>query len=177
MKLSFRRAKSTKKIAATDPTMDDVIEPRRNFFRSSGGKERAMSYSGPSMLTNVRPHEGGAGAHASRIKHRRPRPDKQAPQQGQQRGDDNQEDGDEDDDDSCDGNSEGEAPAVIVLRRSTREIAEMQELLDHRELMMERRLSLPAEHPRSNLYDEMIQAKNQEGSSELEKRDRTDSIE
>lgn len=176
MKLSFRRPKSTKKIATADPATDGVIEPRRNFFRSIGGKERAMSYSGPSMLTNVRPHEGGAGAHASRSKHRRPRPDEQAQHHGQQRGDGKQEDGGEDDE-SCDENSEGEAPAVIVLRRSTREIAEMQELLDHRELMMERRLSLPAEHPRSNLHDDMIQAKNQEGSSGLEIRDRTNSIE
>lgn len=177
MKLSFRRAKSTRKIVAADPTMDDVIEPRRNFFSSTGGNGRAMSYSGPSMLTNVRPHEGGAGAHTSRSKHRRALPDKQAPRQGQQKRDDKQEDDDEEDDDTYDEDGEGETPAVIVLRRSTREIAEMQELLDHRELMMERRLSLPAEHPRSNLNDEMIQAKNQQGSSEWESRDRTDSIE
>lgn len=65
---------------------------------------------------------------------------------------------------------------MIDLRRSLGiATADMRAVLEHRELVMERRLSLPEEHPRSNSNEEG--QTDQEESDLGDRSDRSDSIE
>lgn len=158
---SFRRTKKSKKMAATAPTTD-VVNPRRNYFGGANG--RAMSYSGPSMLADIGTHED-ARADVPRSKYRWSKLDKKKSRHGQREAEARNDFGDE----------EGETPTLIKLRRSSWGIAGTQELLDRRELMIEKRLSLPQEHPRSHSNDEG--QKKQGGPFSWERRDRVNSIE
>ena len=152
---SFRRKRNnSKKMAPSTTTTetttaDEVVKPRENYLSPNG---RAMSYSGPYMLSDMKPFEGAPPRHPSNAVHLTPfqldNQDRRRSKRNGERRNNGENDGVHEDEEST------TPVAVISVRRSERGIAGLQTLREHRELLMEQRLSLPREHPRSTVHHE-----------------------